>query len=117
MTRLRGWAGTSTLTKKNGRTFQWHIADASGNAVNDCDSVIATLYAGRSATNPDLIPGLPVPSFTSVSFTSTPELPGLYEGDIAATFDPLAGTYRLVVEARRRDALAGHWETDIQVVV
>jgi len=44
--------------------FDWTITDQDGAGVDGC-VVVANLYAGRSASNPDVTPGLPVPAFSN----------------------------------------------------
>lgn len=88
----------SQLLKRQPFTFDWLITDASGVGVNGC-VVTATLYAGRSADNPDATPGLPVPSFSNKLLQGT--VAGVYEGEID-NFDPPPGAnYTMVVHARR----------------
>jgi hypothetical protein len=78
--------------------------------------VTATLYAGRSADNPDVTPGLPVPSFSSNLLQGT--VAGVYEGEID-NFDPPPGAnYTMVVDAQRDVVFIGHWEVGgVSVVV
>jgi hypothetical protein len=77
--------------------------------------VIANLYAGRSASNPDVTPGLPVPAFSNKVLQGT--VGGVYEGEID-NFDPLPGdNYCVVVDATQDGAVVGHWERPVQVVV
>src|SRR3954464_3315506 len=101
--------------------FTWLITDASTPAVPivDCQTVVATLYAGRSATNPDLVPGTPVPTFNNVALSSFGD--GNYSADIGddGDFNPTASdNYRVVIVATdvNGDPL-GHWEESASVVV
>ena len=101
--------------------------------VDNCDSVVATLYAGRDITNPDLTPGVPVPELEGVALTHTSN--GQYQYVIPAAmpsssppvvgFNPPASTnYVLVVDATMPQgsppvALTpfGHWEEPTTVYV
>jgi len=64
-----------------------------GNPVDDCDSVTATLYAGRSATLPDAIPGSPVPVFDELVLTNAGN--GVYTATV--------GVNRAVCAAREHE--------------
>jgi hypothetical protein len=101
-------------------TFVWRITDTSTPPlpIDDCSSVVATLYAGRSTTNPDFIPGTAVPAFSNQTLVHTSD--GNYEVEVGSSplFDALPSTnYRIVIDAVRDGEPFGHWEEDAAVIV
>lgn len=106
-----------TFTIRNGQylNFWWNDANT-GLPVRNA-TVTATLYYGRSKSNPDATPGTADPNFTSIPLqylgddASYPGaagvLAGHYQGLIPASFDPtgnqppspLGGGYACVVDA------------------
>lgn len=96
---------------QNPFTFQWTLLDANGTPVNDATAITATLYDGRSISLPEDVPGEPVEGFDGIELEYVADSAGVYEGTIAATFNPgIGGDYILVVDAVRSFQTLGHWE-------
>ncbi len=81
-------------------TLTWTLTDAAGNPINNA-VVTATLYAGRSATNPEGVPGTAISPINALRLGYVFASAGQYSAVIPATIDPpLNGTgYTLVVDA------------------
>lgn len=111
----------NVFPKKEPFTFVWTITDPTTSPptpIDDCDSVTATLYAGRSASDPDFLPGTVVAAFENLTLTHTSN--GQYQVEVGTEgeFDPPASTnYRIVVVATRSASPFGWWEEDASVVV
>lgn len=127
------------LAKKQPQTLIWTITAQDPNnpanmiPVDTCDSVVATLYAGRDIANPDLTPGVPVPELEGVTLTHTSNgqyvfaMPGAMpeSSPPIVGFNPPASTnYVLVVDATMPQgsppvALTpfGHWEEPTTVYI
>lgn len=98
------------ISARNPFTFEWTLVDSDSSPVLDAE-VTATLYAGRSPQIPDTVPGEPVEGFDDVTLELVPDSAGVYQVDIAGTFNPeLGGDYILVVDAMRTGQVLGHWE-------
>src|SRR6266849_2421831 len=65
----------------------WTLVDLSGNPINNA-AVTATLYAGRSPTNPNAVPGTDVSPIINVTLTYVPLSNGQYSAAIPATLNP-----------------------------
>jgi hypothetical protein len=111
-----------SLAKIQPQTFNWTITTPDPNnpgstlPVDDCENVIATLYAGRSQVDPDTIPGSPVPDFTNLTLEFTSD--GVYTLELDSTFDPPAsGNYVIVIDVDRDSLPFGHWEEATTVYV
>jgi hypothetical protein len=80
--------------------LNWTVTDADGNGVNNA-AVIATLFAGRSRTNPTALPGTPVPPIVALPLTYVPDSVGVYSAAVPATLNPAqsAAGFVVVVDA------------------
>lgn len=89
-----------TIPVRTAFTLTWTLTDAQGVPINNA-VMTATLYAGRSATNPTVTPGTPISPINGVTLTYVPGSAGQYAAAIAATTNPpIDGTgYVLVVDA------------------
>jgi hypothetical protein len=89
--------------------------------VDDCDSVVASLYAGRNIDYPDDVPGTVLPEFSGLVLVDTGAGTGTYKVAIASggsTFNPPpSANYVLVVDATRDGQPFGHWEQQAEVYV
>jgi hypothetical protein len=117
------------LAKKQPQSLTWTITAQDPNnpanmiPVDTCDSVIATLYAGRDIANPDLEPGTPVPELEAETLAHTSN--GQYTVALPAGFNPPASTnYVLVIDATMPQGSPpvpltpfGHWEEPTTVYV
>ncbi|SRR6266550_419616 len=92
-------------------TLTWTLTDAAGTPINNA-VVTATLYCGRSATNPEGVPGTAISPINALKLGYVFESAGQYSAAIPATIDPpLAGTgYTLVVDATVAGAQIYHTE-------
>jgi hypothetical protein len=118
-----------TLVKLQPQTLNWTISEPDPSnpgsflPVNDCTGVVATLYAGRSLTNPDLIPGTPVSELEDLELIFVAD--GVYAGEVGADFNPVASSnYVVVIDADRPEGSPpsgafpyGHWEEPATVIV
>lgn len=89
-----------TIPVRTAFTLTWTLADAQQNPINNAN-MTATLYAGRSVTNPNAVPGVAVPPIVGVALVYIPNSAGQYAAAIPATVNPsLDGTgYVLVIDA------------------
>jgi hypothetical protein len=95
-----------------GQYLNWYMTDAlTGVPIND-SAITATLYQGRSLTNPTGQPGTPVTFFDAVTIEYVPNSNGQYRAIIPASFDPspLGSNYVLVVDAVTPGYANQHWE-------
>jgi hypothetical protein len=94
------------LIAKNAFTLLWTLTDTATppNPINNAN-VLVTMYQGRSAIDPDNIPGTPVAPLINVTLVYVPASSGVYQASQAATLDPIPladGSYpsfTLVVDA------------------
>lgn len=89
-----------TIPVRTAFTLTWTLTDAQGNPINNA-TVTATLYAGRSASNPTGTPGTAISPVNNVVLPYVPGSAGQYSVGIPATVDPpLDGTgYTIVIDA------------------
>jgi hypothetical protein len=89
-----------TLPVKTSFVLSWTLTDAQDQPINNAD-VIATLYAGRSLTNPDAAPGEATPPIIGLVLPYVAASAGVYSATVPATLGPLPdGTgYILVIDA------------------
>ena len=79
-------------------TLTWTLTDAQGNPINNAN-VVATLYSGRSATNPVAVPGTAVPPINGLVLTFIAN--GQYSAAVPGTLAPAPDGvgYILVIDA------------------
>ena len=65
-----------TYRSEQPENLTWSLSDDSGNPISGA-TVLATLYANRSLTNPSTIPGTPVTGFTNILLPES-STPGTY---------------------------------------
>lgn len=119
---------------KNGQSLNWVVQDPITLLPILGATLSASLYYGRSSTNPDATPGTVDPNFTGIPLTYTENmvvpLPGQgtaaqYVGTILALFDPgsnptptpYGGGYTLVVDMAATGYQNQHWEIPANVQV
>jgi hypothetical protein len=119
---------------KNGQLLNWSLQDPTTLLPILGATVSASLYYGRSATNPDATPGTVDPNFSNVPLVYvqnvTVPAPGQgtaaqYTGTILALFDPAAnstptpygGGYTLVVTMAAAGYQNQEWEIPANVGV
>ena len=106
-----------TFYAGSGQYLNWYLQDSTTNQPIDNSVITATLYSGRSLTDPVDFPGTPVANFTGVTLAYVPRTLGQYQVIIPATFNPPLGTnYVLVVDAVTPGYNPQHWEIAAQVV-
>ena len=106
-----------TFYAGSGQYLNWFLQDSATGAPINSSTIVATLYAGRSLTDPTGTPGTPVPYFTDVPLPYVGGSAGKYQAIIPAAFNPTLGSdYVLVVDAITPGYNNSHWEVAAQVV-
>lgn len=97
----------------------WTLTDASGNPINNATPFTATLYAGRSALDPDNVPGTPVSvALTGIVLSYIVASAGQYSALIPAlSLDiPLGDDYTFVLDASVSAIPIYHAEPSVIVI-
>jgi hypothetical protein len=99
-------------------TLTWTLTDAQGDPINNA-AVTATLYAGRSVTNPTVTPGTPVAPINALNLPYVLGSAGQYSAAIAGTVNPPTdGTgYVLVINATINNGATQIYHTEQPAVV
>jgi hypothetical protein len=107
------------FTAKNAFILQWTLVDSNGNPINNA-VVLATLYVGRSRSDPDDIPGTAVNPINNVTLVYVAASNGVYQAAIPATLDPPASysgqPYMIVVDASVSSVAVYHAEEPATVL-
>jgi hypothetical protein len=102
---------TFTFLAGCGQYLNWFLEDSQTLQPIISASITATLYSGRSTTNPQATPGTPVTNFTGVQLKYLSNTKGQYQAVIPASFNPVLGPgYVLVVDAAVPGYNNMHWE-------
>lgn len=108
------------LRAKNAFTIQWTLTDdqTPPQPVNNA-TMTATLYAGRSAGNPNAVPGTPVAPIIDVSMPYVAATDGIYQAAIAGTLNPPSNGigYTLVIDATVAAQPVYHAEEPVFVIL
>jgi len=105
-----------TFPVKTQFTLSWTLTDAAGNPINNA-VVTATLYAGRSRTVPEQVPGTTVPPIVNLSLPYVAASAGVYTANVPGTLDPpIDGSgYVIVIDATVSGVQAYHAEQAVTV--
>jgi hypothetical protein len=115
-----------TFAKREPQILKWTITALQPDGVtvlpvDGCDSVVASLYAGRNIDYPEDVPGTVVPEFDALELEDTGEGTGTYQAALGSggnTFNPPpSSNYVLVVDATLAGEPYGHWEEHAAVIV
>lgn len=105
-----------TFLAGSGQYLNWFLQDSVTLQPINSAVVTATLYSGRSLTNPTGTPGTPVANFTNVPLPYVQRSAGQYQAIIPQSFNPTPGTgYVLVVDAATPGYNNMHWEVPATV--
>lgn len=105
-----------TFPVKTAFVLSWTLTDTAGNPINNA-TVIANLYAGRSRTEPEQVPGTPVVPIVNFALSYVNGSAGIYSATVPGTLDPpLDGTgYVLVIDATVSGQQIYHCECPVAV--